>query len=319
MCGSFSVQKYGRKNGRQRYRCNKCHELFQSAKRPSKRAGILWKSYVLRRSTLADLSSEDGRSTRQLQRVLRKESARKRMIIHTTVREPVVLVLDTTYFDSFGVMVFRCATRRRNLFWTFVSEETNEAYLSGIEHLQKIGFKIVAVVCDGKRWLAEQIRAKGIPVQLCQFHFAKTMTKHLTKHPKTKASRALRSLALRAKFLDEESFASALASWNEEYKNFLLEKTVTSGTGRWQYTHRNVRAAHRTALHWLPCLFTCKKFPELNISNTTNTLDGTFSHVKNKVQVHRGLNDETKRKMINLILAQPSLPKRWKNQPKSVV
>lgn len=283
------------------------------------RGRLLWKTYVLRRATLANLSIDDGRSPRQLQRVLQEEAGRGKIVVHTTGSIPVVLVLDTTYFDTFGVMVFRCWNRRQNLFWTFVGEETNELYLAGLAHLQEVGFTIVAVVCDGKRWLAEQIQATGLPVQLCQFHFAKTMTRYLTKKPKTAAGRALRSLALCAKRMDETSFTDALTAWHEKYGAFLSEKTVTLQTGRWQYTHRNIRAAYRTARHWSPHLFTYKKYTELNIPNTTNTLDGTFSHVKNKVNVHRGLNTETKKKMIALILNQPSLPKRRKNQPKSVV
>lgn len=215
-------------------------------------------------------------------------------------------------------MVFRCATRRQNLFWTFVGEETNELYLAGLAHLQKVGFTVVAVVCDGKRWLAEQITAQGLPVQLCQFHFTKTMTRYLTKKPKTSAGRALRSLALSAKRMDEASFTDALTTWHEKYETFLTEKTVTLQTGRWQYTHRNIRAAYRTAQNWLPHLFTYKKYPKLKIPNTTNTLDGTFSHIKGKVHVHRGLNVVTQRKMVALLLSQKSLPKRTKNQLKNV-
>lgn len=313
------MQKYGRRYGRQRYRCNACQTTFSSKKKPSARGRVLWKTYVLQRATLANLSVDDGRSPRQLQRILRSEAERKKIVVHTSGKEPVVLVMDTTYFDTFGVMVFRCWNRRQNLFWRFIEEETNELYLSGLAHLQETGFTVVGVVCDGKRWLAEQIQAIGLPVQLCQFHFTKTMTRYLTKKPKTQAGRALRSLALNAKRMDEHSFTEALNTWHEKYETFLTEKTVTVQTGRWQYTHRNVRSAYRTAIHWLPYLFTCKKFPELNIPNTTNTLDGTFSHVKNKVNVHRGLNESTRKKMIALILNQPSLPKRRKNQPKSVV
>lgn len=279
----------------------------------------LWKTYTLRRATLNNLSEDDGRSPRQLQRVLRRTANEQKITLRLSAEAPVVLVMDTTYFDTFGVMVFRCATRRRNLFWTFVTEESNEAYIAGMEHLQSLGFVITAVVCDGKRWLAEQITAKGIPVQLCQFHFAKTMTRYLTKKPKTKAGRALRSLALTAKRMNEAEFRTALTAWRAEYETFLREKTFMPGSARWQYTHRGMRAAYRTATNWLPYLFTYKCHPELNMPNTTNTLDGTFSHVKNKVNVHRGLNTLTRKKMTSLILAQPSLPKRKKNQPKSVV
>lgn len=318
-CGSFLVQKYGRRYGRQRYCCGACKKTFSTKKKPSVQGRTLWKMYALRRATFANLATDDGRSARQLQRVVHQAAQQKKTVVHASAALPVVLVLDTTYFDTFGVMVFRCWTRRQNLFWTFVGEETNELYLAGLAHLQATGFTVVAVVCDGKRWLAEQIQAQGLPVQLCQFHFTKTMTRYLTKKPKTHAGRSLRALALAAKRMDEASFTDALTTWHRKWEAFLTEKTVTLRTGRWQYTHRNIRAAYRTAQHWLPNIFTYKKHPELGIPNTTNTLDGTFSHLKNKVQLHRGLNEVTKKKMIAFILNQPSLPKRRKNQPKSVV
>jgi len=272
----------------------------------------LWRAYALRRATLADLSAEDGRSARQVQRVIRAEAGRNPAVVRVADRTPVVLVLDTSYFGAFGVMVFRCATRRQNLHWTFVGEETNGAYLAGIARLREAGLDVVAAVCDGKRWLAEQIQALDVPVQLCQFHFLKTMTRHLTRHPRMEAGSELRSLALGAKRLGGAAFTAALETWRVRHESFLAEKTVAPSTGRWRYTHRDVRAAYRTALRWLPNLFTYEKFPALGIPNTTNTLEGTFSHLKRKVNVHRGLNDETKRKMISLILNQPCLPKRKK-------
>ena len=116
-CDSFLVQKYGRRYGRQRYRCNACQTTFSSKKKPSVRGRSLWKTYVLRRATLANLSVDDGRSPRQLQRVLREEARRKKIVVHTSGIMPVVLIMDTTYCDVFGVMVFRCWYRRQNLFW----------------------------------------------------------------------------------------------------------------------------------------------------------------------------------------------------------
>ncbi len=198
---------------------------------------MLWKNYSLRRATLASISADDGRSPRQIQRVLRVAALEQKIELHLNAQELVVLVMDTTYFDTFGVMVFRCATRRRNLFWMFVGEETNEDYLVGLTHLQSQGFTIAAVVCDGKRWLAEQIEGKGILVQLCQFHFTKAVTRHLTRHPKTCAGRTLRSLVLNAKRMNKTDFTQALVAWHEQWGTFLKEKTVTPGTGRWQYTH----------------------------------------------------------------------------------
>jgi len=60
----------------------------------------------------------------------------------------------------------------------------------------------------------------------------------------------------------------------------------------------------------LPFLFTFEGYPDLDIPKTTNTLDGTFSHLKQKIYVHRGLNVETQKKMIGTILNAPSQTKR---------
>lgn len=310
-CGSFSFEKYGRQNGRQRFRCKECGRYFRSKKKPSVRSRLAWKSYASGRRTVAELAASDGRSTRQMRRVLSAEAAR--LVPAAAVQDGaggVALAVDTTYFGTFGVMVFRCAVRRRNLLWKFVGNETNEDYLAGICGLRDAGWEIAAVVCDGKRWLAERISALGIPAQLCQFHCVKTVTRHLTRRPKTEAGRSLRALALTLASSGEVSFTAGLSGWHDEWGGFLKERTVDPRTGRWQYTHRNVRAAYGTLSRWLPFLFTFERHPKSGIPNTTNTLDGSFSHMKGKVSVHRGLSEKTKREMVSFLLAQPTGPRR---------
>ncbi|MEW6408460.1 MAG: hypothetical protein AB1465_07440, partial [Patescibacteria group bacterium] len=54
----------------------------------------------------------------------------------------------------------------------------------------------------------------------------------------------------------------------------------------------------------LPILYTYQKYPELNIPNTTNSLDGTFSHLKDMLRIHRGLKRTQKLKMIDEILSK---------------
>ncbi|EKE06703.1 MAG: hypothetical protein ACD_18C00301G0001, partial [uncultured bacterium] len=52
----------------------------------------------------------------------------------------------------------------------------------------------------------------------------------------------------------------------------------------------------------LPYLFTYQKYPELNIPNTTNSLDGYFNRLKSLLNVHRGLNLKRKMKIVFEIL-----------------
>ncbi len=44
------------------------------------------------------------------------------------------------------------------------------------------------------------------------------------------------------------------------------------------------------------------KYPELNIPNTTNSLDGSFSALKKKLSVHHGLRKDRRYKVISQLL-----------------
>jgi len=59
------------------------------------------------------------------------------------------------------------------------------------------------------------------------------------------------------------------------------------------------RSAYKSLNKFLPYLFAYKKYPDLNISNTTNLLDGgCFSPHKSKLNIHRGTSKKMRRKMI---------------------
>jgi hypothetical protein len=52
----------------------------------------------------------------------------------------------------------------------------------------------------------------------------------------------------------------------------------------------------------LPNLFTYQKYPELDIPNTTNSFDGSFSALKKKLGVHHGLRRDRWYKVISKLL-----------------
>lgn len=258
---------------------------------------------------MSDLASSTGLSERQIRRKLK--AAAPPILSRLRKGTPVVIVMDTTYFDAYGVMVFRSWTHRKNVYWMFVGEETNADYLSGLQAIeQDCGYRIMAVVCDGKKWLCMQVKTAGFPVQHCQFHMLKTMTRYLTRHPILPAGIELRRIGMRLKELSRNVFTAELYAWHDKWKSFLAEKTVDPETGQWQYTHRRIRGAYHALKHALPYLFTFEDHPGFDIPKTTNTLDGTFSHLKQKIHVHRGLNIETQGKMVETILNVPAKSKK---------
>jgi transposase-like protein len=223
----------------------------------------------------------------------------------------IILVLDATYFDGFGVMVFRCIRGRENLLWYFINEyETVAMYLTGIAELERRGYVIRAVVCDGKSGLIKALSARYL-VQLCIFHQFKTVTRYITKFPKLEAGKELRQIMFELKNASKENFARLLSDWHTRWKTFLAEQAEHPFSGRKYFVHRRLRAAHRSLRSNLPCLFTWRDYTELKIPSTTNSLDGTFSHLKQKIHIHRGLNTETKKKAIEDILRFKKTPKNF--------
>lgn len=187
--------------------------------------------------------------------------------------------------------------------WKEVQFETPWVYREGLESLRREGWTITGAVIDGKRGVAQVFERAGIPVQYCQFHQVKTVTRYLTRTPKTDAARELRSLVLTLARTDEKTFRAELALWHDRHASFLKERSPAPHTKRgWVYTHRRVRAAYRSLTTNLCRLFTYQKYPELNIPNTTNCLDGMFSQIKNRLAVHRGLRRDRRYKIINEIL-----------------
>ena len=71
-----------------------------------------------------------------------------------------------------------------------------------------------------------------IPAQLCQFHQVKTVSRYLTRNPKTAAGKALWRLTLTLKGAHKEAFQGALQAWFEQHEGFLNERTVNEESGQ---------------------------------------------------------------------------------------
>lgn len=293
------MQKFGKRNGKQRFQCTNCKYVFQNKSRKKIRfIKKLWKEYVKQKQTYKQLAQQYDISTRTVQRTLDKHEVNKRALIPTGT----VVLMDTCYFGrEYGVMVFRDEYSKKNLHWKFVRHESLEEYISGIEWLKNEGWKIQGIVCDGKRGLFSAFG--NMPVQMCQFHQMMIVTRYITKNPKTVASQELKELVDLLTQTDKESFAGGLNDWQIKWKDFISEKTYNEQNKRkWHYTHKRLRSAYNSLKNNLPYLFTWYDNMHLKIPNTINSLEGIFSNLKSKLRVHAGLIKDRKIKLINQIL-----------------
>lgn len=164
----------------------------------------------------------------------------------------------------------------------FVKYETNSLYARSVNGLKEQGYEIAAIVCDGRKGLFHLF--ENIPIQMCQFHQTAIITRYLTRRPKTLASQELRELALTLARADKQSFSDSLGRWLDKWQDFLNERTINPLTQKSFYTHRRLRSAYRSLKTNLPWLFTFEDHPNLRIPNTTNSLEGIFADLKNKLR-----------------------------------
>ena len=296
-CASLRTKKKGRQSNRQRYGCTECGKRFQLAHKRTNVIKEIWEAYTQKKQTLQELATTYGRSHVWVRKQLDKNAA---PVADITPQETVIIV-DTTFWGRlYGVLVFRSWTLRKNIWWGEVTSEKVAHYHYARKMLESRGWVFTAAVVDGRRGLANVF--KDIPVQVCQFHQLQTVTKYLTRKPKTEAGKELRSLALTLTKTDEVAFACSLSAYEAKWNTFLNEKTIVLGLNRPQYTHKNVRSALRSLKTNVTNLFTYQRYPLLNIPNTTNSIDGYFAGLKKKVAAHHGLRRDRRFKVISELL-----------------
>ena len=288
------MKKNGSRYGKQLWKCTECGKQFRQ-KSPSRKKQV-WQEFTHGKQTHAQIAEKYGRSTKWVQRQLKGVEIHKKEL----APDEVVIVMDTTYFRRlFGVMVWRCPHRKKNLLWKFLPYETIAAYKDGIEMLEAAGWKVRAIVCDGRRGL---LKGFSVPVQMCHFHQAAIVTRYVTRRPKLEAGQDLQALMRFLPKVDEVQFTLWLELWYDKWGTFLKERTINELTGRWHYTHRRLRSAYYSVKRNLPNLFTYLRHPELNIPNTSNSLEGIFTHIKKNMRLHGGLRVPQKQPMIEEFL-----------------
>jgi len=260
---------------------------------------LLWKEYVWHFQTLKQLSQKYKRSKNWIRNHLQAYQKKRVKVLP----QDVVLIADSTFFKrSFGLCVFRAVHLKKNLYWSEIVSETVQVYIDGKKIIEDQGFILKAIVLDGRPGIRDIFT--DIPVQMCQFHQIMIINRYITRNPKLEASIELRQIVLTLCKSNEIDFNIKLNDWHLNWQLFLKEKTINPITKRWFYTHKRIRSAYRSLKRNMPFLFTYQKYPDLNIPNTTNSLDGSFSYLKGKVLIHRGLNKNIKMKIIDEYLAK---------------
>lgn len=291
------VKKNGKRRNIQHYRCVECGTQFQNKRRPHKLFQKIWHEHVWQRQTVSDLRGRYHKGKNWIRRAIDAALPRD---TNNLPKQEIVCVFDATHIGEEILLVARVPKLKANLGWAWINSETKEAYAGLRLFIESKGWKLTAVVLDGRTGIPRVF--EDIPVQICQFHQLKIIKKKLTLRPETEAGQELLTLTFSLAKTDEKTFERLLSLWHLKYAPFISERTYLLGTKHWRYTHQRVRSAYRSLKRNLPFLFTYQKYPELTIPNTTNSLDGYWSRLKNLLTAHRGKSVERMKKIATEVL-----------------
>lgn len=271
--------------------CQDCNVTFIGRKKLD--VEELWKLYRCGLS-YAQIGQQVGVSPSTVKRKLRDY---KETYIPPLLKSGVVH-LDVTYWGrNKGLMLAIDSETGSALYRKWIGHERKQDYVDAIEAIESGGYEIKAIVLDGGVGL--DICMQLHIVQMCQYHFLKIIVRKLTLHPKQVPSIELLKLARRVKYIGKEQFISEYNAWLEKWDSFLKEKTVNPDTDRWQYKHRALRSAARTFKEKLPFLYSYLDYPELNIPNTNNAIEGLFTDLKTQLRNHSGMSQRNRERYVD--------------------
>ena len=257
-----------------------------------------YKDYLYRYRTLSGIAGRIGTSVPTLQKRF-ADIAQDISWPKPSLGEPINLLLDATYFGrQYGYLCFH--DTERVIHARQIQSESVEVIEQCINELLDVGYTFKSVTLDGRRGTLQlfEKRFPRLPIQMCQFHMKMIVLRLIGQRPISPMSLDIQHLM--TTMHDEELFYDTYKAVYQHHKTFFDQRDQKG-----QRIYKKQMTALRSIYRWIPYLFTHQQYPKLNIPHTTNHLESTFAHLKQKLKRHHGLQFKSKQNAINFILNNP--------------
>ncbi len=304
VCEGCNAIKKGRRNGKQRYHCTDCFNNFSGQNKVVSEANrfVWFRKWVMERQVYKYLVRDSGMSQSSIQRLFNKflsqppkNAVRSKAKVH--------LLIDGTYFSN-GlclILYYDCDLQYVQLY-RHTNKEKYREIKEDLENLKLMGVELYSVTCDGHKSILKSVQ-KVYPnavVQRCVVHVKRQAGSWLGKFPKLKASQELLQISKRITKLDTinevNDWLINFYRWHEQNKAFINEQSLSRDTGRMWFTHKHLRAACSHIINAIPHLFAY--INDCEIPKTTNELEGYFTHLKEKLTLHKGLRFDKRKNFL---------------------
>ena len=307
-CHFTTVVKKGiTSSGRQRYKCKKCGRSWTSKPHHQVLSKKIWHDLVFHNLNIHELSVKYDICERTIRRRLDLYNPPE-IIPNENDKNTTVIAMDVTFFKRTGGIL--TAINAHNGKALYMAEtgayETVWDYEKAIRVLLEYGVKPQAAVVDGKKGVIEMLNSYGIHVQMCQFHQKKIVRTYICKDPILAENRNIKDISDALTHTHRKMFETMVYVWRAVNFTWLNERTYfkdNSGNRKWTYTHKDSRSAINSLFRNLPYLFTFEDYPELNIPNTNNKIEGIHSELKRRLANHRGFKKSQKIQFIRIFLS----------------
>ena len=295
-CSSFSVIKWGTQNQKQRFKCKLCGQLFIWRNDGSRlqKSFIWFKNWVIGKQTFDYISKDSGYSKSTLQRLF-INYLNKPPVFKIPQKETVHILIDGTYFtNDICLVVYRNNDIKCTQLYRISTGEIYEEIKEDLENIKALGIQVNSITCDGHPSILKAIKKvykNDVIMQRCVVHIQRMSRIWLTKEPKSLAGINLLYIVNQIhKIATTEQklyWLRALYDWDQQYHEFINEKSVNPDTGRMWYTHKMIRRVRYTLVRAFPNMF--NYIENENIPKSTNALESFFGHLKDNLSIHRGL------------------------------
>ena len=309
------VQKWGKQNGKQRYRCADCYHNFIVTNEGVKKANqfVWFYKWVMERQVYRHLVRDSGMSQSSLQRLF-KFYLKSPPVNTVQSKGHVHLLIDGTYFENGLCLILYYDY---DIQYVQLFRETNQEKFKEIKedllNLKKLGTQVYSVTCDGHKSIMKAV-IKIFPnaiIQRCVVHIKRQIKNYLGANPQLAQAKELLYYSRQVTHINTLEHAHhwlvEVDQWYTDNEAFINQKSVNETTGRSWYTHKHLHQAATHLINAIPYLFSYLNDDQ--IPKSTNQIEGYFAHLKEKLTLHRGLRFEAKKNFIKWYL-------HFKNQEK---
>ena len=256
----------------------------------------------MERQVYATLVRDSGMSQSSIQSLFRKYLQRA-PVVEIKSKEKVHLLIDGSYFSSGLCLILYYD---HDIRYVQLYRETDKEKLRDIKedllNLKRLGVDVYSVTCDGHKSILKAIE-KALPeaiVQRCLVHIKRQAKNYLSEHPKHPVSRELlllsKEITCIKNFEQSSMWLLRFKHWYDTNHLYINETTLNEASGREWFTHKNLHLATSLIINAIPSMFNHLDDPD--IPYTTNRLESYFTHLKEKLTLHRGLKLNARKNFI---------------------